>query len=102
MAKYIIGVDFGTLSARAILVDAATGEERKNSAVHEYRHAVMETALPDGTPLPVDYALQDPRDYRESLGAVTRDVMVRNNVRPADVIGLGIDFTADRDRKSVV
>lgn len=94
MAKYIIGVDFGTLSTRAILVDAATGEERKNSAVHEYRHAVMETALPDGTTLPVDYALQDPRDYRESLGAVTRDVMVRNNVRPADVIGLGIDFTA--------
>ena len=40
MSKYVIGVDYGTLSGRAVIVDAKTGEE-KASAVYEYPHAVM-------------------------------------------------------------
>ena len=50
MAKYTIGVDYGTLSGRAVLVNARTGEELASS-VYEYPHAVMDTELPDGTPL---------------------------------------------------
>ena len=49
MKKYAIGVDYGTLSGRALIINAATGEELASS-VYEYPHAVMDRALPDGTP----------------------------------------------------
>lgn len=62
MSLYALGVDFGTLSGRTVLVDLATGEERA-SAVYEYPHGVMDTALPDGTPLGDDWALEHPRDW---------------------------------------
>ncbi|HPB40761.1 MAG TPA: hypothetical protein PLD39_07845 [Flexilinea sp.] len=64
MNKYTIGIDFGTLSGRAVLVDVVTGEEVADS-VYIYPHAVMDESLPDGTPLGVDWALQDPQDYLE-------------------------------------
>lgn len=64
---YTIGVDFGTLSGRAVLVHVETGEELA-SAVKEYRHAVIDTVLPKtGHKLPRDWALQDPADYLEVL-----------------------------------
>ena len=61
MSKYVIGVDYGTLSGRAVIADAKTGEE-KASAVYEYPHAVMDETLPDGTKLGTDWALQQPQD----------------------------------------
>ena len=66
MSKYTIGVDYGSLSGRAVLVDVATGEELASS-VYEYPHAVMETQLPDGTKLGHDWALQHPQDYLDVL-----------------------------------
>ena len=45
MSKYTIGVDYGTLSGRAVLVEVGTGKEVA-SAVYEYPHAVMDTQLP--------------------------------------------------------
>ncbi|WP_295363557.1 ribulokinase [uncultured Pseudoramibacter sp.] len=94
MAKYVIGVDFGTLSARAILINAETGEAKLRLSEQPYAHAVMDTALPSGKKLPVDYALQHPQDYIESLSAVIPGVLENNGVSPDEVIGLGIDFTA--------
>jgi L-ribulokinase len=65
--SYVIGVDFGTLSARALVVRARDGAEL-GSAVHEYAHAVMERALASsGAELPPQWALQDPADYVEAL-----------------------------------
>jgi L-ribulokinase len=89
-----IGVDFGSESARAVLVDVATGRELA-SAVAPFAHGVIEDALPDsGVPLEADWALQDPDDYVASLGATVREVLGTSGVDPADVIGVGIDFTA--------
>lgn len=93
MARYTIGMDFGTLSGRAILVDVKTGEE-KGASVYEYPHAVMENALPGGKKLPVDYALQDPQDYLDALTHIVPDLLAQTGVSPDDVIGVGIDFTA--------
>lgn len=93
MSKYVIGVDYGTLSGRALLADARTGEEIA-SAVYEYPHAVMDKALSDGTPLGPDWALQDPRDYLEVLGNAVPEVIRKSGVSPEDIIGIGTDFTA--------
>ncbi|MCL1794620.1 MAG: ribulokinase [Oscillospiraceae bacterium] len=94
MAKYSIGVDFGTLSARALLVDVATGEEIATVS-DAYKHAVIdETMVYSGKKLPPDYALQHPQDYLDSFGTVVKSVIAEAKIDPADIIGLGIDFTA--------
>ena len=88
--KYTIGIDFGTLSARAVLVDISSGEVITD-AVYEYPHGVMDTSLPSGLSLPADFALQHPHDYLEAFGKTISSVMEK--ISPDDVIGIGIDFT---------
>lgn len=92
--KYSIGVDYGSLSGRAVLVDVATGEELAVSVL-EYPHAVMDEYLPDGeTKLAPDWALQHPQDYLDVLAATIPDVLKQSGVSADEVIGIGIDFTA--------
>lgn len=93
MAKYAIGVDYGTLSGRALLVNIQTGEELASS-VYDYPHAVMDKTLPDGTPLGQDWALQDPQDYLDVLAHTVPAVLKESGVSSQDVIGIGTDFTA--------
>ncbi len=90
--NYVIGIDFGTLSARAILLDLRSGEE-VSSAVYEYPHGVMDDTLPGGKKLPPLYALQHPDDYLNALGSVVRKALKRAAVEPHAVAGMGIDFT---------
>ena len=66
MSKYSVGVDFGSLSARALVAEIGTGREL-GCASMDYPHAVMSRALPDGTPLKPDWALQHPQDYLDCL-----------------------------------
>ncbi|NLM51094.1 MAG: ribulokinase [Clostridiaceae bacterium] len=92
--KYSIGVDFGSLSGRAVLVNLQTGEEVATS-VFEYPHAVMDEYIPDSSEkLPPDWALQHPQDYLDVLSHTIPDVLKKANVSADDVIGIGIDFTA--------
>ena len=91
--SYTVGIDFGTLSGRAILMDVQTGEILATS-VYDYPHAVMSRQLPDGTPLAPDTALQDPRDYLDVLAYVVPQVLTLGAVDAEDVVGIGIDFTA--------
>ncbi len=94
MAKYTIGVDFGTESGRALLVDVADGREVA-TAVHPYANGVIDERLPEsGIRLEPDWALQDPRDYIEVFKRAIPAVLKESGVSPDDVIGLGIDFTA--------
>lgn len=93
MEKYSIGVDFGTLSGRALLVEVATGRELA-SAVYDYPHGVLDAALPCGVKLGHDWALQHPRDYVEALEHTIPAVLRESGVDPSDVIGIGTDFTA--------
>ena len=93
MSKYTIGVDFGTLSGRAVLVDVQSGTEVAG-ATFDYPHAVLDQALPDGTPLGVDWALQHPQDYLGVYEHTIPEILTASGVDPADVIGIGIDFTA--------
>ncbi|MBE6822746.1 MAG: ribulokinase [Ruminococcaceae bacterium] len=93
MAKYAIGLDYGTLSGRAVLVDVKTGEELASS-VYDYPHAVMDRTLPDGTQLGHDWALQHPQDYLDVLAHTVPEVLKESGVSADDVIGIGTDFTA--------
>jgi len=92
--KYAIGLDFGTESGRAVLVDVANGQEVA-SAVHPYGDGVIDDVLP-GTniELPHDFALQNPADYIEVLRITIPAVLRQAGVNGQDVIGLGTDFTA--------
>jgi len=92
--KYAIGVDYGTQSGRAVVVDCSNGDIL-SQAVLEYRHGVMDEYLPDGkTRLAPDWALQHPGDYIEVLGKTVPEAIEKAGIDPVDVIGLGIDFTA--------
>ncbi|MBO4260045.1 ribulokinase [Streptomyces griseorubiginosus] len=89
----VVGVDFGTLSGRAVVVRVRDGAELA-SAEHAYRHAVVDRELPDGTRLPPDWALQVPSDYLEVLRHAVPEALTAAGVRPGQVIGIGTDFTA--------
>ena len=90
---YTIGVDFGSLSCRAVLVDTASGNELA-SATAAYAHAVMDSCLAaTGEVLPANFALQDPADYIESLAAVLPQVIAKAGVDRREVVGIGVDFT---------
>ena len=92
--KYAIGVDFGTLSGRAVLVEVANGHEIA-TAVKDYTHGVMDKYLPDGiTKLGSDWALQHPGDWLEVFADTIPAVINEAGVNAADVIGIGVDFTA--------
>lgn len=91
--RYALGLDFGTESGRALLVDVETGEEVA-TAVYQYADGVMDQALPDGTALPPDWALQNPRDYLETLRQTIPAVVREAGARPEQVVGIGIDFTS--------
>ena len=92
--KYTIGVDYGTESGRAVLVNVATGEEAA-SAVHPYGDGVIDTHLPGSdSPLPPDFALQNPQDYIAVLEETIPAVLRASGVAAEDVIGIGTDFTA--------
>ncbi|MYT04083.1 MULTISPECIES: ribulokinase [Streptomyces] len=89
----VVGVDFGTLSGRAVVVRVRDGEELA-SAEHVYPHAVLDRELPDGTRLPPDWALQVPSDYVDVLRHAVPAALAAAGVRPDQVIGIGTDFTA--------
>lgn len=92
--KYTIGLDYGTQSGRALLVEVETGREIA-TAVKEYPHGVMDEYLPDGkTRLEDDWALQHPQDYLDVLKETISSVINQASIDPSDIIGVGIDFTA--------
>jgi len=91
---FVVGVDFGTLSGRALVVRVCDGAEL-GTAVHEYRHGVMDTVLASsGEPLPADWALQDPEDYLDVLRHAVPAAVAEAGVDPERIIGIGTDFTA--------
>ncbi|GIP03778.1 ribulokinase [Paenibacillus lautus] len=91
---YTIGVDFGTESGRALLVDITTGQEVATH-VTPYAHGVMDEVLVhSGLKLEPDWALQHPEDYLEVLRQSIPRVLSDAAISADQVIGIGIDFTA--------
>jgi L-ribulokinase len=96
--RYVIGVDFGTLSGRAVLVRVSDGAE-VGATTYDYPHGVIDRELPGGgaKALPPDWALQVPSDYIGVLKNAIPELITATRTNPADIIGVGTDFTASTD-----
>ena len=88
-----LGLDFGTETVRALLLDLESGCEL-GSAVAAYPHGVLSTTLPSGRALSPDWALQDPDDWLTALEAAVRGVLATAGAAPRSVVGIGVDFTS--------
>jgi len=92
--QYTVGVDFGTLSARAVVARCSDGHIM-GSSEFQYPHAVMQQTLAcSGEALPVDWALQDPNDYVAALQHAVPAAIAAACVAPGQIIAIGTDFTA--------
>lgn len=93
-SRYTIGLDYGTNSVRALLVDVADGEEIAHS-VHVYDHGEAGVVLDERDP---NLARQYPADYLASATITVRDVLALARQRRPDfqadqVAGIGVDTT---------
>ncbi len=93
MDKYVIGLDYGTLSARAVLVSVDCGEVAAES-IYPYPHGILNTISGGDEELPVDFALQEIDDYVEAMYETIRTVVKQSGCRAEDVIGICIDATS--------
>lgn len=93
MSHYALGLDFGTNSVRALIVDVATGEE-VGTAVWNYSRGEAGILLDPKDPL---LARQHPQDYVDGAIASTRgalqDAHSKKSFSPEDIIGIGVDTT---------
>ncbi|MEP1538016.1 MAG: ribulokinase [Paracoccaceae bacterium] len=88
MTDFLIGLDFGTASARGVLVSVETGKEVASHVV-DYPHGTLTKTLPDGTPLGRSWALQVAGDY-----LVTAETILSKLGNGRKVAGIGLGFTA--------
>ncbi|SFP84241.1 FGGY family carbohydrate kinase [Salibacterium halotolerans] len=93
MGQYTIGIDFGTLSGRAVVMDTRNGTKLAAAAA-DYPHAVLDDELPQQIKLGDDWALQHPGDYIHVLKTAVPEAVQQSGVPKEDVIGIAIDFTA--------
>lgn len=92
--RLVLGIDFGTLSGRALLVNADTGEEVA-WVDHPYKNKVIEKNLPNSKKrLKPQTALQDPADYIAVLTKAVPKVIKLAKANPEQIFGIGIDFTS--------
>lgn len=94
MKRYVFGFDFGTLSCRGVAVDLETGELAA-TAEHAYKSGVISGTMKHRPiRLKDEWFLQDPDDWEESMGIVSRTMLAQGNILPEEVLAVGTDFTS--------
>ena len=92
-SKYAIGLDYGTNSVRALIVDVKDGREIA-SAVWNYAHGTMGVVLDPADP---NLARQHPADYIKGIEVTVVEALKAAKAdkafNPDDVIGIGVDTT---------
>ncbi len=92
MSTFTLGLDYGTGSVRAILVNTRTGEEIATS-VFDYPHGTGGVITSERDP---DVARQHPKDYADGAVATVRAVLAeaaQKGITPDQIIGIGVDTT---------
>lgn len=92
--KYSLGLDYGTNSVRALLVNTNNGREI-TTYVHNYKRGVDGIILDRKNP---NLARQDPQDYVESMEICIKQVINQTkkkikNFSSGEIIGIGVDTT---------
>ena len=90
---YTLGLDYGSLSCRGILADIRDGHIIAEEEF-SYPHGILTDALPDGPPLSGSWCLQHPSDYLTVLEHIIPQLLKKSGIVPAQIIGIGVDFTA--------
>lgn len=93
MKKFTIGLDYGSLSGRGVLVDTADGSVVAEAAMN-YPHGAMDERLPDGTVLPTGWTVQHPEDFRRVLQYVVPELLKNSGAAAEQIVGVGVDFTS--------
>jgi L-ribulokinase len=93
MSRYTIGLDYGTNSVRALLVDVANGNE-VGTAIWPYEHGYQGVVLGRDPNL----ARQHPADYLKGAEVTIRETLSTaekslRGFRSDQVIGIGVDTT---------
>ncbi len=94
MSKYVIGLDFGTNSCRALIADIKDGKEIAGN-VFSYPSGYEGVVIDPSDP---NLARQNPADYLEGIessikGALKDALKNAPGFNPLDVIGIGVDTT---------
>ncbi len=93
MAKYAIGLDYGTNSVRALIANVETGEE-VGTHVWGYAHGDMGVVVDSSDP---NLARQHPLDYirgiEETVTGALKQAASDAGVLPEQIIGIGVDTT---------
>lgn len=88
MTNYVIGLDYGTDSVRAVLIDASNGTELA-SGVHFYQRWKAGHYCNPG----VNQFRQHPLDHIEGLENTIKSVMMQSGIPPAAVKAICVDTT---------
>jgi L-ribulokinase len=87
--KYVIGLDYGSDSARAVIVEAITGEEVSSSVKHYPRWVEGKYCDPAK-----DQYRQHPLDYVEVMAFIIKDALAQAGAGVAEnVVGMSFDTT---------
>ncbi|WP_436944503.1 ribulokinase [Staphylococcus xylosus] len=89
---YSIGIDFGTGSGRAFLINTENGEIEEQY-IRNYTHGTIEGEL-GGEKLPQNFALQNANDYMEIIETGIPTIIEKANISVSEIVGIGIDFTS--------
>ncbi|MRF37726.1 ribulokinase, partial [Staphylococcus sp. KY49P] len=90
--SYSIGIDFGTGSGRAFLINTENGKIEEQY-IKNYTHGTIEGEL-GGEKLPQSFALQNANDYMEIIETGIPAIIKRTNISVSEIVGIGIDFTS--------
>ena len=89
MSKYVIGLDYGSDSARAVIVDAETGKEMASSVKNYPRWMEGKYCVPTA-----NQYRQHPQDYIDALEYTVKDALSKCPTGTAEkVVGMAFDTT---------
>ncbi len=91
--KVALGLDFGTESVRALLID--TEGQQRGIGQADYAHGQIVGHLPGSEArLPERYALQAPGDWIDSAALAIAAALGEAELPADSVVGIGVDFTS--------